>query len=99
AVDCLDALASDRQYRRAMPLDKAMEIVQSESGKSFDPVVVDVLIRRCVELERMAQSAGGDKVKLSMDVKVERGLAPATGFADSAEPEPQAGSDQPMDPL
>src|SRR5579871_1479935 len=36
-VDCLDALASDRQYRRAMPLDQAMKIVISESGTSFDP--------------------------------------------------------------
>lgn len=100
AVDCLDALASDRQYRRAMPLDKAMEIVQSESGKSFDPVVVDVLVRRCVELEKMAQSAGSDKVKLSMDVKIERGLAPATGFADSAEPEYVAAeANDPLDPL
>src|SRR5450432_4039447 len=36
-VDCLDALATDRQYRRALPLDEAMKIVQSESGTSFDP--------------------------------------------------------------
>src|SRR6202012_2110684 len=35
-VDCLDALATDRQYRRALPLDQAMDIVISESGKSFD---------------------------------------------------------------
>jgi HD-GYP domain-containing protein (c-di-GMP phosphodiesterase class II) len=42
AVDCLDALASDRQYRRALPLDQAMEIVSGESGKSFDPVIVDI---------------------------------------------------------
>ena len=28
AVDCLDALASDRQYRRALPLDEAMEKVK-----------------------------------------------------------------------
>ncbi|MBK5290904.1 MAG: HD domain-containing protein, partial [Acidobacteriia bacterium] len=40
AVDCLDALASHRQYRRAIPLDDAMEFVVSESGKSFDPAVV-----------------------------------------------------------
>ena len=32
AVDCLDALASDRQYRKALPLDKAMEVVSEESG-------------------------------------------------------------------
>src|SRR5204862_114994 len=37
AVDCLDALASDRQYRRALPLDKAMQIVAGESGKAYDP--------------------------------------------------------------
>ena len=86
-VDCLDALASDRQYRRALPLNEAMDIVISESGKSFDPVVVDVLRRRFVDLERMAVSsgAGKEKIKLSMDIKIERGLAPATGFADSNE--------------
>ncbi len=37
AVDSLDALATDRQYRRAMPLDEAMKIVKSEAGKAFDP--------------------------------------------------------------
>ncbi|MDP9053767.1 MAG: diguanylate cyclase [Acidobacteriota bacterium] len=86
-VDCLDALASDRQYRRALPLDQALDIVVSESGKSFDPVIVDIVRRRYVELERMAVAAGTDKekIKLSMDVKVERGLAPATGFAEAAD--------------
>ncbi|HVW84164.1 MAG TPA: HD domain-containing phosphohydrolase [Bryobacteraceae bacterium] len=100
AVDCLDALASDRQYRRALPLDQAMEIVCSESGKSFDPKIVDILRRRYVELERMAISTGGEKIKLSMDLKIERGLAPATGFAESAETEvtTQAGQ-EPLDPL
>src|SRR5437867_6894669 len=46
AVDCLDALASDRQYRRAFPLDVALEKVVADSGKSFDPRVVEVLQRR-----------------------------------------------------
>ncbi len=35
-VDCLDGLASDRQYRPALPLEKAMEHVIGEAGKSFD---------------------------------------------------------------
>ncbi|MES1260486.1 MAG: HD domain-containing phosphohydrolase, partial [Acidobacteriota bacterium] len=86
-VDCFDALASDRQYRRALPLDQAMGIVVSEAGKSFDPLIVDIIQRRYVELEQKAISSGGEKVKLSMDVKIHRGLAPATGFAESAEPE------------
>lgn len=98
-VDCFDALASDRQYRRALPLDGAMGIVISESGKAFDPVIVDIIARRYVELEKKAMSSGGEKVKLSMDVKIERGLAPATGFAESAEPELRAITSGPQDPL
>jgi diguanylate cyclase (GGDEF)-like protein len=89
AVDCLDALASDRQYRRALPLDEAMKIVEDESGKAFDPRIVEILKRRYIELERTAVSSGSEKTgfRLSMDAKVERGLAPATGFAASSEPE------------
>jgi putative nucleotidyltransferase with HDIG domain len=81
AVDCLDALASDRQYRRALPLDEAIKIVEQEAGKAFDPRVVEVLARRYVELERKAKSGGaGEKAKLSTDVKIDRGAAPAAGF-------------------
>src|SRR5436309_6797999 len=81
AVDCLDALASDRQYRRALPLDEAMKVVQQESGTSFDPKIVELLSRRYVALEKMAKASRVvDPVKLSKDAKVERGLAPAAGF-------------------
>ena len=86
AVDCLDALASDRQYRRALPLDEAMARVMAEAGKSFDPQIVDILNRRYVEWERMAKEEPAKvPAKLSTDVKVERGAAPAAGFADSSE--------------
>jgi putative nucleotidyltransferase with HDIG domain len=81
AVDCLDALASDRQYRRALPLDQAIKIVESESGKAFDPRVVSILARRYVELEQKATSgASHEKTKLSTDLKIVRGDAPAAGF-------------------
>ncbi len=84
AVDCLDALASDRQYRKALPLDDAMAKVVSESGISFDPRVVEVLQRRYVELENLAtQQPVQTPPKLSTDIKVARGLAPDAGFAES----------------
>ena len=90
AVDCLDALASDRQYRRALPLDEAMARVVDEGGKSFDPRVVEVLQRRYVELEKLARSQPVKApTKLSTDVKVERGLAPAAGFAEAETPASQ----------
>jgi diguanylate cyclase (GGDEF)-like protein/putative nucleotidyltransferase with HDIG domain len=54
AVDCLDALASERPYRGALPIDMAMARVSKEEGRSYDPLVVSVLQRRYVELERTA---------------------------------------------
>ena len=86
AVDCLDALSSDRQYRKALPLDEAMLKVASEAGTSFDPGVVEILQRRYVELEKLAREQPLQAPsKLSTDIRVERGLAPAAGFAESAE--------------
>jgi putative nucleotidyltransferase with HDIG domain len=85
-VDCLDALASDRQYRKALPLDEAMAKVASEAGAAFDPRLVAILQRRYVEWEELArQQPLHVPPKLSTEIKVERGLAPAAGFADSAE--------------
>ena len=87
AVDCLDALASDRQYRKALPLDEAMAKVVADAGKSFDPKVVAILRRRYIELEKLANEQPLQAPpKLSTDIKVERGLAPAAGFAESAAP-------------
>jgi putative nucleotidyltransferase with HDIG domain len=93
AVDCLDALASDRQYRKALPLNEAMAKVVADAGKSFDPKVVAILQRRYVELEKLANEQPLQAPpKLSTDIKVERGLAPAAGFAESAEPAASASS-------
>src|SRR5271165_1868221 len=86
AVDCLDALASDRQYRKALPLHEAMAKVASEANAAFDPQVVTILQRRYVEWEKLARLQPLQAPpKLSTDIKVERGLAPDAGFARSAE--------------
>ena len=80
AVDCLDALASERQYRPALPIKKALEYVLAESGKSFDPKVVEILERRCVELEALTRRMSATTTPLPVDVKVSKGYAPAAGF-------------------
>jgi putative nucleotidyltransferase with HDIG domain len=93
AVDCLDALASDRQYRRALPLDEAMAHVVRDSGKAFDPRVVAALQARYIELEHLARSQKSEeRPKLSLDVRVERGAAPDAGFAASVAPSSQSQS-------
>jgi diguanylate cyclase (GGDEF)-like protein/putative nucleotidyltransferase with HDIG domain len=91
AVDCLDALASDRQYHKALPLEEAIQIVVNESGKSYDPRVVRILAARYQELERKAKSDGADAAKILSSVRVDRGTGPAAGFA-SSEPHEVQGS-------
>ena len=83
AVDCLDALASDRQYRRALPLDQAMAEVTKLSGAAFDPQVVEILGRKYVELEQLATNQPVAMAQLSKDIKISRGSAPAAGFEES----------------
>ena len=82
AVDYLDALASDRQYRRAVPLDDVMQRLSAEAGKSFDPKVVDVLKRRYKSLENLARAKSTEdgSFALSAGLKISRGPAPAAGF-------------------
>jgi diguanylate cyclase (GGDEF)-like protein/putative nucleotidyltransferase with HDIG domain len=86
AVDCLDALASHRQYRPALPLTDAMAEVKARAGTWFDPQVVEILDRRFVELERMAQMQEKSGTGLSKTARVERGDAPAAGFETWTEP-------------
>src|SRR5438309_2763022 len=92
AVDFLDAMASDRQYRRALPMHEVLQRLATESGKSFDPKVVEVLEKRHRQLEKLVEPGsdheGGSE--LSTDLKVERGEAPAAGFEDIAVKDPAA---------
>ncbi|MBY0504999.1 MAG: diguanylate cyclase [Bryobacteraceae bacterium] len=83
AVDCLDALATDRQYRKALPLEEAIGVVRRDAGKAFDPRVVEVLDRRYVQLEAMAKAKSASLMKLSTEVKFSNGDAPAAGFEGS----------------
>ncbi|MBZ5601226.1 MAG: HD domain-containing protein [Acidobacteriia bacterium] len=83
AVDTLDALASDRQYRRAMPIEKAIGIIKEESGKSFDPRIVEILARRYQDLDQLARNSHRIE-RLPTEVRVERGDAPAAGFEKTA---------------
>jgi HD-GYP domain-containing protein (c-di-GMP phosphodiesterase class II) len=45
-VDVWDALCSDRPYRKAWSREKALDYIQAEKGKHFDPMIVDVFLRK-----------------------------------------------------
>ena len=43
-IDVYDALVNDRVYKKAMPYEEVEKYIVSESGKSFDPKVVNVFL-------------------------------------------------------
>jgi diguanylate cyclase (GGDEF)-like protein/putative nucleotidyltransferase with HDIG domain len=96
AVDCLDALTSDREYRRGVTLEEAMKHISAESGRSFDPKVVAVLERRYHDLERLAKAQGQNTPTLSTNAVIRNGHAPASGLDLSAGAGSPAG-EKPLD--
>lgn len=46
-ADVFDALTSDRPYKKAWPVEKAIALLESESGKHFDPDLVP-LFKACL---------------------------------------------------
>ena len=62
AVDCLDAIASDRQYRRAASLQESVAELVRQSGKQFDPHVVEVIQRKFQQWESQPQTASGERL-------------------------------------
>ena len=87
AVDCLDALASERPYRRAMPLDEAMAFVKNKAGIQFDPDVVQLLAEHYPRLEQMAREATEDITPLNTDLFISRGEAPGNGYEPENSPQ------------
>jgi len=84
AVDCFDALASERPYRRAMTPQEAINALSAEKGRSFDPRVIEVMERRYLELEEMVNTMETERRRLDLVPKVVRLVAPSSGFAEVA---------------
>lgn len=52
-IDVYDALVNDRIYKKAMPYEEVEEFVKSQSGKHFDPKVVNIFLLVKDELKRI----------------------------------------------
>lgn len=51
-ADSFDAMTSDRPYRRALPLEVALEEVRQGAGRQFDPQLAEVWLKLMKEGER-----------------------------------------------
>ena len=89
AVDCLDALASDRPYRPALSLDQAMAMVRGQMGKSYDPAIISILERRYLELDQLARGAVG-YAAVDMNTSSQAPLQPGVTSLSSRLREPAA---------
>ena len=54
-VDTLDAMTSDRPYRRALPWEQATDEILAQSGRQFDPRVVAAFASREPRLRRISE--------------------------------------------
>lgn len=79
AVDCFDALSSERPYRRALTPEEAMNALIAESGISYDPRVVEIMRRRYQELELAVRDTASNRRGLDFHT-VDRPAVPSAGL-------------------
>ena len=54
-ADVFDALTADRPYRAAMPVSKALSIIDGEVGTAFDAACVDALRCALAKMDMVAR--------------------------------------------
>ncbi|HEY6905038.1 MAG TPA: HD domain-containing phosphohydrolase [Candidatus Acidoferrales bacterium] len=64
-ADTLDAMISDRPYRKALPISAAREEIRRYSGTQFDPQVVKVFLAQPEQLWRELHTKSGDPFLLT----------------------------------
>ena len=64
-ADTLDAMISDRPYRKALPISAAREEIERFSGRQFDPQVVEVFLAQPERLWAELHEKIGDPFRLA----------------------------------
>jgi diguanylate cyclase (GGDEF)-like protein len=85
--DAYDAMTSDRPYRRALPRETALDELRAGSGRHFDPIITDALIRIILGHELVAAEAEADAPRAPVATRdaVTAGIRPTTAMdADAA---------------
>lgn len=67
-IDTLDAITSDRAYRKGLPFDTAKSEIMRLSGFQFDPVAVEAFVVEEAELRKMVELKCGKASILALQV-------------------------------
>ena len=65
AVDYFDALTMDRCYRHALPDTQALDMMASERGRLFDPLVVDTFLARADDMVALRERINSRRPQFS----------------------------------
>ena len=57
-ADVFDALSSKRSYKESWPESKVLDVIRAESGRHFDPELVEILLDRLEELRAVRDRFG-----------------------------------------
>ena len=55
-VDVFDALASERVYKKAWPLERVLKLLEEEKGRQFDPLLVTIFLKNIDKFIEAKQS-------------------------------------------
>jgi putative nucleotidyltransferase with HDIG domain len=89
-VDCFDAVREDRQYRRGLTREEAVELIEQASGTQYDPRVVETFVAHLPEFEaEIAAARGAELPTFGIEPaeqlsEAAREVAPAAGLAEEA---------------
>jgi len=90
-VDAYVAMTSERPYRRALPYEKARQVIAENWGSPFDPSVIEIFLSVLDKIERRSRLRAGQPLA--------GGAVPGAGIVGAGSP---AGTDQAVgaiDPL
>lgn len=88
-VDCFDAVREDRQYRRALSREEAIELLMQGSGTQYDPRVVGIFVTHLPQFEAEINAhKGAPTPNYGIEPTEElsdaaREVAPAAGLAEA----------------
>lgn len=90
-ADCFDAVREDRQYRKGLSREQAIELLVKDRGKHFDPNIVDLFVENLPRFEeQVAKIKEGDlafhPVHIEETEAIRRAL-PAAGLMVKTESE------------
>lgn len=65
-ADVYDALCSERPYKKAFTMKKCLEIMLSERGTRFDPIVLDAFFRRLSDVDKIRRTYDDERQRREM---------------------------------